>query len=121
MKRGIVIIISFLTVLTFFTALSGAEALKKDINKATIEDLVKVKGIGQKRAKLIVEFLQKRGGITDLDELLQVKGIGPKILDKIKEQFEVNDSYKGDIYQKGEDSTYRSIKGMGRTGKQNPS
>jgi len=120
-KRGFVIIVSFLSFFVFLTVLTDAETLKKDINKATIEDLVQVKGIGPKKAELIINFLQRRGRIYELDELLQVKGIGPKILDKIKEHFYVKGSDKGDIYKKGEDSTYRSIKGMGRTGKQNPS
>ena len=120
MQRGFVIIVSVLSFFVFLTVSTDAVTLKKDINKVTIDDLIQVKGIGPKKAELILNFLQKHGRISELDELLQVKGIGPKILDKIKEHFYVKDSGKGDIGIKGEDSTYINIKNMEREGKQHP-
>ncbi len=114
MKRGLVVIVGFLSLFIFLAGLTNARTSKKDINNATIEDLIQVKGIGPKKAKSIIDFIQRHGKVSELDELIQVKGIGPKILDKIKENFFVKDSKKGDTVIKGEDSTYRSIKRMGR-------
>lgn len=60
---------------------------KKDVNLATEGDFCLVKGIGEKKAKDIVDFRDKIGKITSLDQLLEVKGIGPKTLENIKEKF----------------------------------
>ncbi|GMT46444.1 MAG: hypothetical protein IEMM0007_0010 [bacterium] len=73
------------------TAVSADILQKKDINKATLETLTSVKGIGEKNASVILGYLQEHGPVKDMDELLKVKGIGEKILEKIKEEFEVKD------------------------------
>ena len=56
-----------------------AGAFAVDLNAATPEQLLEVKGIGPKTARIIIEE-RERGGrfssITDLSE--RVKGIGPK-------------------------------------------
>ncbi|VAX34588.1 hypothetical protein MNBD_NITROSPIRAE03-822 [hydrothermal vent metagenome] len=76
------------------TAVSADLLQKKDINKATIETLTSVKGIGEKKASVILGYLQEHGPVKDMDELLKVKGIGEKVLEKIKEQFEVKDKVR---------------------------
>ena len=80
-----------LLVVSFLNAhLAYAQANQKlDINKATVSELVIVKGIGKAKAKAIVDFIKKRNGIRDMNELLKVKGIGPKILKALKQKFEV--------------------------------
>ncbi len=60
---------------------------KLDINKASLEDLMKVKGIGQKKANQILQFRDNNKGLTDMQELLSIKGIGKKTLAKIEEEF----------------------------------
>lgn len=60
---------------------------KKDINKATKSDLMKVKGIGENRANQIIEFRNERKGLEDMQELLSIKGIGKKTLAKIEQLF----------------------------------
>lgn len=55
-----------------------------DFNKASFEELVAIKGIGEKKAKSIIEY-RKKHKITNLEQLLNVKGIGEKLLVKIKE------------------------------------
>lgn len=78
-------------------AVSKAEILKDrggdvgriDINTATLENLTMVKGVGQKKAKAIRNFIESNNGISDLNELLTIKGIGKKTLAKIEELFYV--------------------------------
>lgn len=60
---------------------------KIEFNSATLQDLMKVNGIGEMKAKLIIEFRNYRKGVTDLNELLTIKGIGKKTLAKIEELF----------------------------------
>jgi len=47
---------------------------KLDINKATVKDLVKVKGINAAQAKAIVAYRKKNGDFKNLEELKNVKG-----------------------------------------------
>lgn len=58
-----------------------------EFNSAKLEDLMKVKGIGEKKAQQIMEFRNSRKGITNMEELLTIKGIGKKTLAKIQELF----------------------------------
>ncbi|MGE8599646.1 MAG: ComEA family DNA-binding protein [Acinetobacter calcoaceticus] len=54
------------------------------LNQANIDELQKLKGIGEKKAQAIVEYRQKNGGFKNIDEFKNVKGIGPAIFEKNK-------------------------------------
>ena len=56
-----------------------------NINKATKEELMSIKGIGEETAQNILDFLKLNGNIDSLDELLDVKGIGEAKLKIIKQ------------------------------------
>jgi len=84
------VLVTLLVVYFLSVSLVYAQANQKlDINKATVSELVTVKGIGEVKAKAIVDFIKKKNGIKSMDELLEVKGIGPKALEKLKQRFEV--------------------------------
>ena len=55
-----------------------------DINTATAEEFVKVKGIGEKKAERIIAYRDEHGKFESVDELKNVKGIGKKIVEIIK-------------------------------------
>ena len=55
-----------------------------DLNRAGINDLVAIPGIGFKTAKSIINRREKMGSFSSLNELLQVRGIGKKRLNKLK-------------------------------------
>ncbi len=55
-----------------------------DVNTATVDDLVKVPGIGDALAQRIVEFRTKNGPFERVDDLLKVRGIGEKSLEKLR-------------------------------------
>ena len=65
-----------------------------DINSASVEELMSVKGIGQSIAQRIVEFREKNGPYKTVDELLKVQGIGEKSLAKIRESLSVGKTRK---------------------------
>ena len=54
---------------------------KFDINSASVEQLVMIKGVGEVIAQRIVTYRQQHHGFASLDELSQIKGIGEKKLD----------------------------------------
>ena len=56
---------------------------KIDINKADIETLSKLPGIGPVKSKAIVDYREKNGEFKSLIELTNVKGIGKKTLVKL--------------------------------------
>jgi competence protein ComEA len=54
-----------------------------DINTATIEDFTLIPGVGEKTAQSIVYYRDKNKGITDLQDLIKIRGIGEKKLNRI--------------------------------------
>lgn len=54
------------------------------VNKATAEELTQLPGIGIKTAEKIIEYRKAHGRFNSVNELLEVKGIGEKKLEKIK-------------------------------------
>jgi len=69
----------------------AAPTQKVNINTASIEELVTLPGVGPTLAGRIVEYREKAGQFASVDELLNVKGIGEKNLDKIAEWLTVGD------------------------------
>ena len=55
-----------------------------DLNSATIEQLVTLPGVGQSKAKAIIEYREEAGPFLEVAQLTQVKGIGEKMLSKIE-------------------------------------
>ena len=54
-----------------------------DINTATIEDFTLIPGVGEKTAQSIVSFREKNKGITDLQDLIKIRGVGEKKLNRM--------------------------------------
>jgi competence protein ComEA len=51
-----------------------------NINTADIEELTKLKGIGEKKAEAILAWRKANGDFKSVDQLLEVKGIGEATL-----------------------------------------
>ena len=60
-----------------------------DLNRAGLEELVQLPGIGPELAGRIVEFRQRSGGFQEPDDLLTVPGIGPGIMEKIRNRVRI--------------------------------
>jgi len=55
-----------------------------NLNSATVEQLETLPGIGRKVAERILEYRTKSGGFKKIEELMNVKGIGEKSFLKLK-------------------------------------
>ena len=55
-----------------------------NLNAATSADLENLPGIGPAVAKRILEYRQKNGGFKKIEDLMNVKGIGEKLFLKLK-------------------------------------
>lgn len=53
-----------------------------NLNKAGIDELQKIRGLGATKAQAIIEYRKANGPFTDVKQLLNVKGIGEKFLEK---------------------------------------
>lgn len=59
-----------------------------NINNATLEELKTLNGIGDSKAKSIIEYREKNGGFKSIEDIKNVTGIGDKMFEMIKEQIE---------------------------------
>ena len=62
---------------------------KINLNSATSEQLQAIPGIGPATAKAILEYRAKVGKFNKIDEIINVKGIGEKKFQKIKDRLTV--------------------------------
>lgn len=66
------------------TVVSNSQAIIVNVNTASIEQLTQLNGIGEIKAKAIIDYRTANGNFETVDELLYVSGIGEKILEKIR-------------------------------------
>ena len=59
------------------------------VNHAEAEELVKLDGIGEKYASLLIEERQKHGPFFYPEDLEAVKGIGPRTIEKIRKDIDL--------------------------------
>ncbi|MGN1341517.1 MAG: ComEA family DNA-binding protein [Oscillospiraceae bacterium] len=60
-----------------------------NINSAPASELVKLDGIGEAKARAIVEYREEHGYFTSVDDLVKVSGIGAKTLEKNRDKITV--------------------------------
>lgn len=62
---------------------------KINLNKATLEELTALIGIGPELAQRIIDYRAAYGGFKASEELKKVKGIGPRKFELFKDQVSV--------------------------------
>jgi len=67
-----------------FTSYGLAEAAKIDINTASVEQLAGLPGVGEATASKIVAYREHNGGFKTVEDLMNVKGIGERKYEKMK-------------------------------------
>lgn len=58
---------------------------KISINNASLEELMTLSGIGEAKAKSIIEYREQNGGFNSIEDIKNVTGIGDALFDQIKE------------------------------------
>lgn len=60
-----------------------------NINTASLEELQKINGVGEVKAKSIINYREKNGGFKSIDEMKNIEGIGDKTFEKMKDQITI--------------------------------
>jgi len=70
---------------------SDSQSLEQSIhlNKSTLDELLTLKGVGQKKAEAILAYRELIGGFKNIEELMNVKGIGNKIIADNKSRLKI--------------------------------
>jgi comEA protein len=68
---------------------STIQSGKVNINTANLKTLSVLKGIGPERAKRIIDYRTKNGSFKSIEDLKKVKGIGDKVYSQISSQISV--------------------------------
>jgi len=68
----------------------SAQKVVVDINSATVTELTELPGIGPAMAQRIVEFREQHGDFKRVEDLLKVKGIGEKSFAKLRPSIKVS-------------------------------
>ncbi len=71
------------------SAVKGSSNGIVNINTADTEELKTLNGIGDAKAKNIIDYREQNGGFKSIEDLKNVTGIGDKMFEKIREQVTV--------------------------------
>lgn len=89
MALGLVLALVVLTFSWAFAEAPAVAGSKVNINAASQTDLEGLPGIGPKIAREIVDFRTKNGPFKKVEEIMKVKGIGEKLFNQIKDRITV--------------------------------
>ncbi len=88
-KPRFVCAIVLVLIFGLFAASWAEDPPKININTALDDELVQLKGIGEKKAAGIIEFRETNGPFKQPEDLIKVPGIGPKTFEANKHRISV--------------------------------
>jgi competence protein ComEA len=71
---------------------AGAASSRVNVNTASIDELQVLPGIGESRARAIVERRQSQGAFQSVEQLTEIRGIGPAMVERLRPLVSVSGS-----------------------------
>jgi competence protein ComEA len=89
LKKSLVWVVSLSMVMAMVAAAGAQNVEKININKASVNELMKLKQVGESYAEKIVAYREKNGPFEKPEDIMKVKGIGSKTFEMNKERIVV--------------------------------
>ncbi len=84
-KKKLALFSIFALLMLFSFNVYAQENGKVNINTATVQELVQLKGVGTQYAQRIVEFREANGPFQKPEDIMKVQGVGQKTWEMNKE------------------------------------
>lgn len=81
-----------------------------NINTASIEELMTLKGIGKVKAEAIINYRQAHNGFKNIQEIMQIKGIGVKTFEKFQNDIAIDSQISKPTYSKVGDNKHKEAR-----------
>ena len=88
-RKSIFTVLALVLVLTWVLPTMAGDLAQVDLNSATKEQLLSLKGIGESYADRIINYRENNGPFQKKEDIMKVKGIGEKIYQAIKDRIVV--------------------------------
>jgi len=90
----VLVVVFALGFLSPLQAQSKTTAKKVNINTANLDELQTLPRIGEKVAQRIIDYREEHGQFKKIEELMKVRGVGEKTFKLIKDKIEVGSKQK---------------------------
>lgn len=84
-KKFMALFLASALIIALVPAVCAQEGKKININQASSEDLIQLKGVGPKYAARIVQFREDNGPFASPEDIMKVPGIGFKLFESNKD------------------------------------
>lgn len=73
----------------------AASTARVNVNTASLDELQALPGIGESRARAIVERRRSQGAFESVEQLAEIRGIGPAMIERLRPLVVVGESGRG--------------------------
>jgi len=84
-SKKILVIALVLFCVALWASIAGAQTAKININTATAEELTVLKYVGETLSQRIVEYRKEHGAFASPEDIMKVRGVGQRVYEANKD------------------------------------